>query len=313
MALPKFLFLFLFLFPFLAPPSAHAAERLLVLLSGDSWAYTRVEQALVRSLNPQVRNSLRVTVATVGDTDGAPQPDDSLVVAVGVRAAAQALQSSRPTPVLCVLVPQITFDMLRRVYTGDSGRPVSAIYLDQPMGRQLDLVRLTVPTLQQVGVLLGPNSRMARKTLESAAHARGISVHIGEIGPDDNPIAALTSVLDDSDALLAEPDPVVFNRGNLEGILLSTYRMSIPVIGFSHAYVQAGALAAVYSTPEQIGRQAGELISRMARLGRWQLPKPSYPAYYTVTVNRQVARSLRLDVPTGQQLQAELEKLERRQ
>jgi len=305
--------LMLSLFALAVAPPAHAGERLLILLSGNSPVYGRVERALVRSLAPGVRKSLDIAVATTADADLTKGGNARLVVAVGVRAATQAIRTARGTPVLCVLVPQVTYEIMRKTYGSDPSAPISAIYLNQPMGRQLDLARLAVPNLQQVSVLLGPTSRLRRSDLETAARQRGLQLQIGEIGTDDNPIVALASILDDTDALLAEPDPVVFNRGNLEGILLSTYRMSIPVIGFSHAYVQAGALAAVYSTPEQIGRQAGELISRVAGRGRWQLPNPAYPTYYTVTVNRQVARSLHLGIPTGQQLHQELEALERRQ
>lgn len=302
----------LFLFALMTTPPAHAGERLVILLSGNSPVYTRLEHALVRSLAPGIRDSLDIAVTTA-DAATVDQGDTRLVVAVGVRAATRAMQNMGHTPVLCVLVPQVTYEMLRKTYVSDSAAPISAIYLDQPMGRQLDLALLSVPDLQQVSVLLGPTSRLRRSAIETAAHQRGLQLQIGEIGPDDNPFVALTSILNDSDVLLAEPDPVVFNRGNLEGILLSTYRMGIPIIGFSHAYVQAGALAAVYSTPEQIGRQTGQLISRLAAQGRWQLPKPAYPAYYTVAVNRQVARSLHLGIPTGPQLHQELEKLERPQ
>lgn len=303
----------LVLFALLTAPPAHAGERLLILLSGHSPVYDRVERALVQSVAPGVRKTLDIAVATPDTAATAERGDTRLVVAVGVRAATKALQTARHTPVLCVLVPQVTYETLQKTYATDSSTPISAIYLDQPMGRQLDLARLAVPNLEQVSVLLGPTSRLRRGALEAAARQRKLELQIGEIGPDDNPLVALASILEDSDALLAEPDPVVFNRGNLEGILLGTYRMSIPVIGFSHAYVEAGALAAVYSTPEQIGRQTGELISRIAAQGRWKLPKPAYPAYYTVAVNRQVARSLRIGIPTGPQLHQELEKLERPQ
>ena len=55
---------------------------------------------------------------------------------------------------------------------------------------------------------------------------------------------------------------------------------------------KAGALAAVYSTPDQLGKQAAEEIIRMVKTGIWGLRKPLYPVDYSVAVNKKVARSL---------------------
>ncbi|MEJ2686952.1 MAG: hypothetical protein P8124_07040, partial [Gammaproteobacteria bacterium] len=178
------------LFALAAAPSAHAGERLLILLSGNSPVYGRVERALVGSLAPGVRNSLDIAVATTGDADPTETGDTRLVVAVGVRAATQAIRTARGTPVLCVLVPQVTYEMMRKTYGSGSSTPISAIYLNQPMGRQLDLARLAVPNLKQVSVLLGPTSRLRRSDLETAARQRGLQLQIGQVGADDNPIVA---------------------------------------------------------------------------------------------------------------------------
>ena len=111
-----------------------------------------------------------------------------------------------------------------------------------------------------------------------------------------------------SDLLLAAPDAQVYTRSTLQGMLLSAYRANNPVIGFSSAYVRAGALAAVYSTPEQIGRQAAEMILRAAGQTDWQLPAPQNPRYFSVEVNRDVARALGLSLEEDSRL---LERLKR--
>ena len=95
---------------------------------------------------------------------------------------------------------------------------------------------------------------------------------------------------------------MVVSRDTAQSLLLTTYRANIPVIAFSHAYVRAGALAAVYSTPEQIGQQTGEAILRLNQSGSWNLPKPQYPKYFSVSVNSQVARSLGLEIESEQVL-----------
>lgn len=294
-----------------APRCVYAGARVVVLLSRDNSAYFRVEQALAQALSKRTHDAVDLSVGFLSGARITDRSATKLIVAVGVRASEHALQHAKSTPVLSILIPEVTYKALRKMYPGRPPQAASAIYLDQPVERQLNLARLLIPNIHQLGVLLGPSSRLRLAALQKAARARNITLQVGEIGPDDNPIIALNPILDGSDALLAEPDPIVFNRDDLEGVLLSTYRTGVPVIGFSYAYVRAGALAAVYSTPEQIGRQAAQLIAHMVERGQWQLPKPSYPTYFTVTVNQQVARSLHLTVPTGRQLQEELGRLER--
>jgi hypothetical protein len=67
------------------------------------------------------------------------------------------------------------------------------------------------------------------------------------------------------DALLAVPDPLVFNSQTAANILAAAYRRRIPLIGFSPAYTRAGALVSLYSTPDQIGFAAAKYCARRSR------------------------------------------------
>jgi ABC-type uncharacterized transport system substrate-binding protein len=98
--------------------------------------------------------------------------------------------------------------------------------------------------------------------------------------------------------LLALPDPVVFNSQTAANILTAAYRRQVPLTGFSPAYVKAGALLALYSTPAQVGTRGGELL-RQAMTGRPLLP-PQSPREFVVAVNQNVARSLGLALDESQ-------------
>jgi ABC-type uncharacterized transport system substrate-binding protein len=101
---------------------------------------------------------------------------------------------------------------------------------------------------------------------------------------------ALQSVLPDVGVLLALPDPSVFNSQTAANILTAAYRRQVPLVGFSPAYVKAGALLALYSTPAQVGARGGEVL-RQALAGK-VLPSPQWPREFVVAVNQDVARSL---------------------
>ena len=174
----------------------------------------------------------------------------------------------------------------------------------------MQLIRLALPKSRNLGTVYGPLSRENEKRLTAAADGEQLSLYAEAIQSEQELFGALTRVLGESDVLLALPDPTVFNEHTTQNILLETYRRQKPMVGYSHAYVVAGALAAVYSTPRQIGRQVGDEILRLRQRGGTALPPPHYPRYFTVEVNTRVARSLGVTLPSTSRLQATLEETE---
>ncbi len=97
--------------------------------------------------------------------------------------------------------------------------------------------------------------------------------------------------------MLALYDPVAFKPVTAKWLLYMAYQRGLPVIGFSRAYLKAGAVASVFSTPEQIGRQAGEWLLQWLESGGKDLGDPQYPKYYSVDFNQPVAESLEIGIP----------------
>ncbi|MDK9713530.1 MAG: hypothetical protein OEL86_05380 [Sulfuritalea sp.] len=222
------------------------------------------------------------------------KPEPQFVVAVG-HAAQRGMQDlfagdSTPPPLLVILVPRLAFERIADPARVQSGT-VSAVYLDQPRGRQLDLIRLALPAVRSVGILVSGESRGHSAGLEKAAKERDMQLVTSLVGPSGL-FVALQAVLADAEVLLALPDPVVFNSQTAANILMAAYRRQVPLIGFSPAYVKAGALLALYSTPTQVGVRGGEIL-RQALAGK-SLPPPQWPREFVVGVNQDVARSLDL-------------------
>jgi ABC-type uncharacterized transport system substrate-binding protein len=64
--------------------------------------------------------------------------------------------------------------------------------------------------------------------------------------------------------------------------------------------VAAGAMLALYTSPEQIGQEAGLRLRQAWRNGDRRLPPPDYPRGFDVAVNRSVALALDIRVPTSE-------------
>lgn len=234
------------------------------------------------------------------------------VVAIG-SSAQRAMQERfaddpTPPPLLAILVPRLTFERLAdptRLRTGQ----LSAVFLDQPPARQLMLAQLAFPALRSLGILLGGESRGQAASFERAAREQGLQLNI-QVVAGEGLFGALQSVLQDVDALLAVPDPAVFNSQTAANILAAAYRRRIPLIGFSPAYTRAGALLSLYSTPAQVGTRAGEILRHAFPLRT--LPPPQWPRDFVIGVNQDVSRSLGLTL-VEMQLAQQLRQRERRE
>ncbi|MBS3935026.1 MAG: hypothetical protein KGZ43_02540, partial [Sulfuritalea sp.] len=240
-----------------------------------------------------------------------------LIVAVGVAALDGVLESLgrrddswARVPLLATMTPQAVFQA-RRAAPVIGPRQFSAALIDQPFARQLALIRLALPQHRRVGVLAGPQTRPFLGALEKEGLARGLGLYASRpVGAADEIYPALRGALDESDVILALPDPLIYNSASLQNILLATYRARTPLVAFSPAYVRAGATLALYSTPAQLARGAAAMV-RQWHAGR-SLPPAQKPREFEVAVNARVAASLNLSIEPPAALAAELRRLEGR-
>lgn len=239
----------------------------------------------------------------------AARTDTRVYLTLGVEALREVLKANVKEPVVAALIPRTALERTLAEYGRRGASTLSGLYLDQPLGRQLDLVRLALPEAKRIGLILGPESLALQATTVAAIRARGMEPVVGVAVSAENLFAGLKPALEDSDALLAVPDSLVFNNGTVSSILTATYRARIPIIAFSPAYVKAGALICVYSTPQHIGTQAASMVHAQLRSSSAVLSQ--YPLEFTVRVNESVARSLGLSLREDQ-LSEQLRKMERR-
>jgi putative ABC transport system substrate-binding protein len=276
-----------------AQVASAAPANIAIVLSDDSVPYQETANN-IRVFIEQGTTRAAVSIYSLsGKRPDFVREHQDLIVAVGVRATQEMVALNLTIPILATLIPRSTFEKISRQR---DYRQFSAVYLDQPLERQMELIRQTLPDRTRVGVALGPESRDTVELLQFAAKEAKFGLVVEKIGSAEELLPALQRLLADSDVLLALPDPLVFNRGTVQSLLLTTYRYQYPVIGFSKAYVRAGALAAVYTTPEQTGRQAGEMLQCVLHGEAWVLPPPEYPKYFSVSFNYMVARSLAINV-----------------
>lgn len=219
----------------------------------------------------------------------------SLVIAVGSKSAISLARLHSAVPVLCAMLPKSVFDSLKGDY--EDGENFSAIYIDQPESRVFDLIQVALPSAKKVGLLVSNKGRYNDSSLINKASSRLLRLETGYVEDSNNVVSILNEVLARSDVLLTLPDPVVLNSKTVQSVLLTAYMRKIPVISYSPAYVRAGALMAVYSSPAELGRHVAEKLVGLDSRNYKHLDKPEYPKYFSVALNERVARSLGIVIP----------------
>jgi len=291
------------------PTYAVAYTGVTIVMSTASTTNLTFIDSFKKALTVNKQQAFKVTVINLSEVEHLRVAENSeLVVALGVKALTESSKLKFTTPVLGVFTPLPIFNQL----LFKSGRRLgnfSAIVLDQPYRRQIGLARIALPKAKNLGILLGTTSNRYEDFLQQGAEKSGFSVDIEEVTSEAELIPKLERIFDINDALLAIPDPVIYNRETAQPILLTSYRHEVPVFGYSRSYVKAGALASVFSNAKHLAKQAAEIAVK-AQKSENVLPPPQVPKYFSVIINRQVQRSLNLKIADENVIYQRLLKLE---
>ncbi len=273
-------------------PIMAIGEEIYIVPSRASGPHAKVSSDLKQRLSSSLPVKYGVQVLSPAEQKNIPLTigSNDYIITVGTQAFSDVLTKSPKARIVATLIPEQAYKTLLRKHGRVDGT-TSAVFLEQSIQRNLDLVRVALPN-KTAGVLLGSGSGRLYAQLEAAQREQGIQLYLKKLKPKENLISALDQVLMKSNVLIAFADPEVSNRNTAQHLLLTTYRHGIPVIAYSRAYVKAGALMAVYSTPEQYARQVAEMVRKNIKLNKKHLPGPQYPRYFSVEINKSVAHSL---------------------
>lgn len=280
-----------------------AALDVTLLLSEPGGIHLEAARALRQELEQQ-GNGWRFRQQVAAERQ--VEPGEDLVVAIGVRALNAVLAEASQTPVLALLVPRLAYERLLPQLTAAGARPATALFLDQPRSRQMDLLQQALPKARRVGVLAGPDSAESLATLAEAARGVGWELRGRTLAAPAELFQGLDALADQVDVLLLLPDAMVVNRNTLHTLLLQSYRKRLPVLAYSAALTDAGASLGLYATPAQLGRESAQMIRAAVRGGELRLPPARHPETFTVRVNRNVARSLGLTLPSEADLSSRI-------
>lgn len=264
------------------------AGSIMLILSDKGGVYGEFSKSLEESLSG---TNWSVSATLLPDSPAIAGPPPDLIITVGVEALKKTWAKGDPTPIVATLLPKLNYE--RIVTQARRGTPkITAIFLDQPPARQAVFLRQLLPGQKPAGMLLSSETKHLSSQYRHAFANSNLTLESEESERSETLLPALNALLGRSAFLLAIPDSTIYQRTNIKAILITAFRHQKPVIGYSPAFVNAGALAALHTTPAQIARQTADMIVSNGT----NLPPPVGPNQFAIAINPTVAQALGLNI-----------------
>ena len=174
-------------------------------------------------------------------------------------------------------------------------------------GKQLELLKETIPKLSRVAVLSNPGNSYTASLLretEAAARSLGVKLQILEArGPNDFDRAFLAMAKDRPDALLLMPDAMLNNQGpRLAGLAVKN---RLPTMFAVRAGVEAGGLMAYVSNFQDLWRRAAHYVDKILKGAKPGDLPVEQATRFELVINLKTAKALGLTIPRSVLIRAD--------
>ena len=272
---------------------AHA----LFVLSKDSTSYTHVVDLIVAEWAKN--NQYAIVLKEEQNKLEIMLDKTDIVISLGTSAAETVFKNKSKKPHIVTLITESSFDSLAKQYFGTEAvalaAGISPILLDQPFERKIALAKKLLPKASRVGVMLGSATKEKISIYNNSIIDRNMKPQTLIIDAGKNPVRQLDPIIKQSDVFIPVADSHLINVTTAKWILQLSYRYRVPVIGYSSNFVDAGALASVYSSAEGVAKQTLELLGTVFHKDYTHTVHS--PKFCTVKFNTNVAWYLNLTIP----------------
>ena len=177
----------------------------------------------------------------------------------------------------------------------------TAVFVEPPLYRQFLLAQNLNSNVDDIGLLV-QDEQQKKNILQAFNEADRARLVLNSIEAADGSLnRALHETLKHSNMLLGIYDNRIYNAATIKNILITSYRQNKVLIGPSKAYLKAGSFATTHSDLKHVSKRLAEIIKHHQKNKQWLAP--DYNPYFKVLFNRQVARSLNINVPDAKKLE----------
>jgi len=263
-------------------PAVPARAGVLIVVEPGIEAYSEALDGVTAVLQPGSFRVHELRSGAPGLQEALGARDVQAVVAIGSRAVSEVNGRRPDIPLVAAMT------LLGRAPDDTPG-----VHIDVPLGTQLKLMRSLWPRRVRVGLVRNPlRCRHTAEALESQARKEGYTPIVRECDGPAKLMKTLADFRGRADFLLCFPDQDLYNPMTIQPLVLAAIEQRLPIIGFSAAFVRAGAAAGIFPDYREIGRQSGEMVLR--RLAGDER-RSEDPRTVRVAVNQRILRLLGVD------------------
>jgi len=218
------------------------------------------------------------------------RPD--VIVAIG-SGALERIRSIKDIPIVVLMVIDT-----HSTIAGHSN--ITGINMDIPPDRQLELIRLALPAVKDIGLLYNSVKRGGFvEKAKASAESRGIRLTAREVDHSREVHERLELMTGKIGAYWMLPDLGIVTPETVEILFLYSLENRLPVITFSNKYLEMGAFMSLEVDSYDIGVQAAEIIARiLAGKEAGTIPAGS-ARKINITINQKIARKLGIEIGSG--------------
>jgi len=273
------------------------AKRALAIKSLDIHPYQKAVQGFMSTVNCVVEETVYMK-GSGGDhvIFRLKKGGVDLIFTLGVNALNLVLDKFQNIPVVYsfVLNPGST----KKILSQDVRANMTGISMVIPPEMQFKAILQAAPSVKRVGVVYDP-TKTIKLIVEARKSAKKLGLTLVEkrISKKKDAIEAISGMRGKVDAIWMAADTTAITPESIKYMLLYSFRTGIPLIGISDKYVKNGALIALSFDSEDIGKQAGEIASRVLDGEDVASISPAKPRKLKLSINVNTAKKLGLDIP----------------
>lgn len=188
--------------------------------------------------------------------------DPELLITIGSFATMKAAEFFTEKPIIFATVMNPVASGFVNSLQSPGGH-ITGAALDIPPDIQFKYFQRVVGDINKIGVIYSSETENLIHPARVAAKQLGLRLEAVKIDNQKEIPQAIDSLCQIVDAFWSVADHNIYTPYATRHIILQTLRYRIPMMGFSRAMVEAGGLFALDFDFKDIGRQAGEIASRV--------------------------------------------------
>lgn len=278
-------------------------HRVFINYSRNNSLHTRLKQNISENLKLK-HPEIVISNLAEESKDLTPINDSDIIVSIGLTNNLDTINRYPDTTRLFISTDPEKFKLDSAPETAKNS---SILYMTQSYCRQMQFIKSIDANWKVVGLLNSQTKKIDSVEIQQCAKEYDLTTYSVTTENTETLSDALKDVLTNSDVLLALPDHSIYNSNTVKNILLTSYRYRKPVIAFSRNFVNAGALAAVYSSIDQVAASAISIIERYYEQDQHFERAINHPQSFNIQLNRQVFKALAISLPDVDRLKQTLD------